>query len=200
MSLIGYARVSTQRQDLNEQLDALKAFGCKKIFTGKHSGKALNNQKQLDELFNYIREGDTVVVTKFDRLGRSLSQCLNALEYFKRNNIGFIALDKSIDTNQKSDPVSMALIHLLGLLAELERSFIVERTQEGKRAKIAAGNIKAKGGRPSKITPEIKQKMMLDFQNGISLAEAAKKYQISEATVTNVKRRLKTEMAKGKGA
>ncbi|MFM9597756.1 recombinase family protein, partial [Streptomyces scabiei] len=83
MALIGFARVSTQSQSLLEQENALKAFGCRKIFSGKHSGKASDNKQALDELLSYVREGDRVVVTKLDRLGRSLNQCLNTLEYFR---------------------------------------------------------------------------------------------------------------------
>jgi|GEM_PF-2103281 len=87
MALIGFARVSTQQQDLSEQIQALKEYGCKKIFSGKHSGKAEKNKAQLDELLDYVREGDVVAVTKLDRLGRSLAQCLNTLELFKNKNI-----------------------------------------------------------------------------------------------------------------
>lgn len=79
MAKIGYARVSTLKQDLNEQIAELEKFGCTKIFSGKHSGKSEQNEEQLNELLNYIREEDVVVVTKLDRLGRSLSQCLKVL-------------------------------------------------------------------------------------------------------------------------
>ncbi|WP_207896667.1 recombinase family protein [Cricetibacter osteomyelitidis] len=94
-------------------------------------------------------------------------------------------------SNKKSDPMSMALVHLLGLFAELERSFIVERTQEGKRAKIATGNLAAKDGRPSKTILEVKQKICSELQNGASLTETAFKYNISCATVSNIKRTFK---------
>ena len=80
-----------------------------------------------------------------------------------------------------------ALIQLLGIFAELERNFIVERTQEGKRVKIAAGNLEAKGGRPRKVTPVIKSKIMLDFEKGASLSQVCKKYTLSRSTVANLK-------------
>lgn len=191
MAYIGYARVSTQSQDLTEQIEALQKFGCTKIFTGKHSGKAKDNEEQLGKMMDYVREGDVVVVTKFDRLGRSLNQCLNILEEFKKQDIGFIALDQNIDTTKKSDPLSVAMIHLLGLFAELERSFIVERTQSGKQAKIAAGDLRAKGGRPVKINAGMKEKMATDFNNGLSLSATARKYKISVASAKNVKKELK---------
>lgn len=198
MAKIGYARVSTQAQDLSEQLIALENFGCEKIFSGKFSGKAINeqesfltsrkqNQAQLDKMLGYIREGDIVVVTKVDRLGRSLSQFMKVFDELRRKNIGFIALDQGIDTTKRSDPMAMAMIHLLGLFAELERSFIVERTSEGKRAKIAAGNLHAKGGRPPKVTPAIRQKIMKDFESGLSILDVATRYSISKATSAKLK-------------
>lgn len=149
MAKIGYVRVSTQTQDLSEQLTALRKFGCEKIFSGKFSGKALDseeldtvltrikqNQAQLDKMLNFIREGDVVVVTKVDRLGRSLGQFMKVFEVLRRKKVGFIALDQGIDTTKRSDPMAMAMIHLLGLFAELERSFIVSVLKRGKEPKL----------------------------------------------------------------
>ncbi|PJG82634.1 recombinase family protein [Caviibacterium pharyngocola] len=191
MAKIGYARVSTQGQDLTEQLNALNAFGCEKIFTGKHSGKAENNQQQLEELLDYIREGDQVVVTKFDRLGRSLSQCLQVFDKLISKNIGFIALHQNIDTTKKNDPIAMATIHVLGLCAELERNFIVERTQSGKAAKIAAGDMNAIGGRPKKLSEKSIKSLLKDLKKGLSLTEAAKKYEVSRSTISRYKKMMK---------
>ena len=187
MTKIGYARVSTVKQDLSEQIAALEKFGCTKIFSGKHSGKAEKNEEQLNELLNYIREGDTLVVTKLDRLGRSLSQCLRTLDFLLENKIGFIALNQSIDTTKSKDPMAMAIIHLLGLFAELERNFIVERTQGGKRAKLNAGKLNALGGRPLKVTEKIRSKIYKDFSEGMSIREAVEKYALSKATIARLK-------------
>ena len=191
MAKIGYARVSTTKQDLSEQIAALKKFGCEKIFSGKHSGKAENNEEQLNELLNYIREGDTVIVTKLDRLGRSLSQCLKTLDYFKQNKIGFVALDQGIDTTKRKDPMAMAMIQLLGVFAELERNFIVERTQGGKLAKIESGDLKAIGGRPKKLSEKAEEKLVKDILKGGSINELAKKYEVSRATISRYKKRVK---------
>lgn len=191
MAKIGYARVSTTKQDLSEQIAALKKFGCEKNFSGKHSGKAENNEEQLNELLSYIREGDTVIVTKLDRLGRSLSQCLKTLDYFKQNKIGFVALDQGIDTTKRKDPMAMAMIHLLGLFAELERNFIVERTQGGKLAKIESGDLKAIGGRPKKLSEKAEEKLVKDILKGGSINELAKKYEVSRATISRYKKRVK---------
>lgn len=203
MAKIGYARVSTVKQDLSEQIAALEKFGCEKIFFGKFSGKAKDedfntilrrvaqSQIQLNNMLNYVREGDVVVVTKLDRLGRSLIQCLKTLDYFKQNKIGFIALDQGIDTTKRKDPMAMAMIHLLGLFAELERNFIVERTQGGKLAKIESGDLKAIGGRPKKLSEKAEEKLAKDILKGLSINELAKKYEVSRATISRYKRKIK---------
>lgn len=191
MAKIGYARVSTLKQDLNEQISELEKFGCKKIFSGKHSGKAEKNKEQLNELLNYIREGDTLVVTKLDRLGRSLSQCLKMLDFLLENKIGFIALNQSIDTTKRKDPMAMAMIHLLGLFAELERNFIVERTQAGKLAKVESGDLKAIGGRPKKLSEKIEERLVKDIKKKLSINELSKKYEVSRATISRYKKKIK---------
>lgn len=188
MAKVGYARVSTLQQNLNEQISTLEKFGCEKIFSGKHSGKAHRNENQLNELLNYIREGDIVVVTKLDRLGRSLSQCLKFLDLLLERKIGFIAIEQAIDTTKRKDPLTMALIHLLGLFAELERNFIVERTQSGKQAKIESGNLAAIGGRPKKLSTKSEEKLLKDIQKGYSINELAKRYNVSRATISRYKK------------
>lgn len=200
MAKIGYARVSTVKQDLSEQIAALEKFGCEKIFSGKFSGKAQNedldtiltrikqNQVQLDNMLNYVREGDVVVVTKLDRLGRSLIQCLKTLDYFTQNKIGFIALDQGIDTTKRKDPMAMAMIHLLGLFAELERNFIIDRTQGGKLAKIESGDLKAIGGRPKILSEKAEKRLLKDLQKNYSLTKLAEKYEVSRATISRYKK------------
>ena len=203
MAKIGYARVSTVKQDLSEQIAALEKFGCEKIFYGKFSGKAQNedldtiltrikqNQAQLDNMLNYVREGDVVVVTKLDRLGRSLIQCLKTLDYFTQNKIGFIALDQGIDTTKRKDPMAMAMIHLLGLFAELERNFIVERTQGGKLAKVESGDLKAIGGRAKKLSEKTEERLVKDIKKKLSINELSKKYEVSRATISRYKKKIK---------
>ena len=187
MAKIGFARVSTLQQDLNEQIRILQEYGCKKIFSGKHSGVSIKNKEQLDELLNYIREGDVVVVTKLDRLGRSLTQCLNTLELFKKRKVGFIAIQQGINTQIQDNPMGTALIQLLGIFAELERNFIVERTQEGKRAKLAAGQKNALDGRPPKVTDKLRREIYKDFEKGLSINIATQKYNLSRATIARLK-------------
>lgn len=191
MAKVGYARVSTLKQDLNEQIAELEKFGCTKIFSGKHSGKPEQNEEQLNELLNYIREGDVVVVTKLDRLGRSLSQCLKVLDMLTENKIGFIALNQGIDTTKRKDPMAMAMIHLLGLFAELERNFIVDRTQGGKLAKIESGDLKAIGGRPKILSEKAEKRLFKDIKKKYTLTELAEKYGVSRATVSRYKNLIK---------
>nr|ADY18545.1 recombinase [Glaesserella parasuis] len=189
MALVGYARVSSVQQDLTEQIEALKKYGCEKIFSGKHSGKAKDNKEQLDKMLDYVREGDVVVVTKVDRLGRSLNQVLNILESFREQNIGFVAIQQNVDTTKKSDPLAMAMIQLLGVFAELERNFIVERTQEGIRAKREAGE--KCGGRPAALTESKLKQFKADAESGLSLSVLGHKYKISRATAQRYRTSLK---------
>jgi DNA invertase Pin-like site-specific DNA recombinase len=179
MSLIGFARVSTKQQDLTIQLEKLSAHGCTKIFQGKHSGKADTNKQALEELLNYAREGDTVVVTKLDRLGRSLSQVLNTLDSFNKRGVKLVAIDQPVDTS-KDDPMSKAMIQLLGMFAEMERNFIVSRTSEGK---AQSGNY---GGRKPKLTEEQRLEVKAKLSQGVSKLALSKEYNVSRATILNI--------------
>jgi DNA invertase Pin-like site-specific DNA recombinase len=176
MALIGYARVSTVGQDLAVQMERLTAEGCSKIFQSKHSGKSEANKEKLTELLNYVREGDTVVITKLDRLGRSLSQVLNTIDLLKQKGVCLKALDQNLDTSDDA-PLSQAMVQLLGMFAELERNFIVMRTQEGK---VASGRF---GGRPSKLTASDRAEIYRLHSQGISKSEIARRHRTSRQTV-----------------
>lgn len=182
MALIGFARVSTQQQDLTTQLKALESFGCEKVFQGKHSGKEETNKQALADLLNYVRSGDTVVVTKLDRLGRSLTQVLVCLDTLKSLDVSLIALDQNIDTT-KDDPMSKAMVQLLAMFAEMERNFIVSRTSEGK---AASGNY---GGRKPKLTPEQEKEVQDKLSQGVSKIKLSKEYDVSRATILNISRK-----------
>lgn len=181
MASIGFARVSTNQQDLTDQITRLKQHGCIEIFSGKHSGKADTNREALDRLLTYVRKGDTVTVTKLDRLGRSLSQVLQILDKFKAMEVNLIALDQGIDTSN-DDPMNTAMVQLLGMFAEMERNFIVSRTQEGKKA---SGNF---GGRKPKLSSEQKSEVLLRLTKGESKVVLSKEFGVSRSTILNIER------------
>ena len=174
--LIGWARVSSLGQDLAGQVQALEAAGCKKIFQGKHSGKAESNQAALEKMLAYLREGDTLVVTKLDRLGRSLRQVLAVVDQLKEKQVTLRALDQGIDTT-RSDPMNTAMLQLLGMFAEMERNFIVERTWAGKES---SGNF---GGRKPKLSPAQKAEIQALHAQGASKTQLAKQFGVSRMTV-----------------
>src|SRR5204863_7764914 len=139
--LIGYARVSTQDQTLNLQKDALEKIGCSKIFTDTASG-AITERKGLDEALEYVREGDSLIVWKLDRLGRSLKHLIETITTLNNRKIGFKSLTENIDTTTSSGKL---IFHIFGALAEFERDIIRERTKAGLEAARARGR---RGGRP----------------------------------------------------
>src|SRR5713226_3864979 len=162
--LIGYARVSTQDQTLNLQLDALKNIGCSKIFSDTISG-ATTERPGLTEALAYVREGDTLVVWKLDRLGRSLKHLIDTITHLNNRKIGFKSLTENIDTTTSGGKL---IFHIFGALAEFERDIIRERTLAGLQAARARGR---KGGRPKALTSktvQIAQQLYSDKTNSIA--------------------------------
>ena len=145
--LIGYERVSTDDQNLSLQADALTAAGCARIFADKISGSTAD-RPGLTEAFDYLRSGDTLVVWRLDRLGRSLKDLITLVETLEQRGIGLRSLQENIDTTTSGGKL---IFHLFGALAEFERNLIRERTQAGLQAARARGR---KGGRRPKLTPE----------------------------------------------
>src|SRR6266516_6506515 len=141
---IGYVRVSKQEQNEALQRDALKEAYCEKYFSDKMTG-AKFERKGLEELLAFMRSGDTVVIWKLDRLGRSLKDLIETLNYLKDRGIDFISLTEKIDT---TTPGGKLIFHLMGALAEFERDLIRERTNAGLAAARARGRV---GGRPRKL-------------------------------------------------
>jgi DNA invertase Pin-like site-specific DNA recombinase len=135
MVFIEYSRVSTQDQHLHLQQDALKTAGCIKIFTDTVSGAKVE-RKGLDEAFNFLREGDILVVWRLDRLGRSLRDLIERLNQLHTRNIGFKSLTENIDTTTSGGKL---IFHIFGALAEFERDIIRERTNAGLTAARAWG-------------------------------------------------------------
>ncbi len=178
--LIGYARVSTQDQRLDPQQDALEKTGCAKIFTDTASGAA-SDRKGLEEALQFAREGDTLVVWRLDRLGRSLKHLIDVIHQLNERKIGFKSITENIDTTTSGGKL---IFHVFGALAEFERDLIRERTQAGLQAARARGRV---GGRPkisSLDTPRkvsIAQSLYDDKRN--TIVEICKTLNISRATL-----------------
>ena len=143
--LIGYARVSTQDQNPQLQMDALSKAGCKRIFTEKASG-ASRDRPQLKAAMDFVRAGDTLVVWKFDRLARNLRQLIDTVDRLADSDIGFMSLTEAIDT---TNPGGKLVFHIFGALAQFETSIIRERTMAGLQAARAQGKL---GGRPKSLS------------------------------------------------
>ena len=143
----GYARISTTQQDEALQLDALTQAGCTRIYTDTASG-ATQSRPALDELLEHLRPGDTIVVWRLDRLGRSLRHLVELVAMLEEQHVGLRSLTESIDT---TTPGGKLIFHVFAALAEFERELIRERTYAGLAAARARGRV---GGRPSVWTAE----------------------------------------------
>jgi DNA invertase Pin-like site-specific DNA recombinase len=133
--LIGYARVSSGGQNLDLQVDALTQAGCERIFTDELSGVKVE-RPGLTETWNQLRLGDTLIVWRLDRLGRSLKDLVQRIEDLQQRGIGFRSLHEAIDT---TSPAGKLQFHIFSALAEFERDLIRERTMAGLRAARARG-------------------------------------------------------------
>src|SRR5215213_7199146 len=174
---LGYARVSTTEQTLDLQHDALTKAGCSKIYTDTASG-AQTERKGLTETLSYVREGDTIVVWKLDRLGRSLKDLIERIRELNDRKIGFKSLTEQIDTTTSGGKL---IFHIFGALAEFERDIIRERTNAGLEAARTRGKL---GGRPKALTSEkIKLARKLYADKSMSVAEICNMLGISRHTL-----------------
>lgn len=174
---VGYARVSTQDQKPELQLDALKAAGCEKVFVEKASG-AQRERPELTAALDYMRDGDTLVVWKLDRLARSMKQLIETVEGLEEVGVGFRSLTEAIDTTTAGGKL---VFHVFGALAEFERSIIRERTRAGLDAARARGR---KGGRPPKLKEaDLKAARAMLADKSITVEEVAKHLRVSPATL-----------------
>ena len=179
-TMLGYARVSTLEQDEALQVDALRSAGCGRVFIDKASGK-LQHRPQLDALLDQLRPGDTVVVWRLDRLGRSLRHLIDTIQDLDNRGVSFRSLTENIDT---STPGGRLLLHVFGALAEFERDLIRERTMAGLAAARARGR---KGGRPTVWTPEkVRAARQLHAAGDTDVASIARTLGVSRASVYRV--------------
>lgn len=175
--LIGYARVSTQDQSLDLQLDALGRAGCDKVFSDIASG-AKAGRPNLELALSHARQGDTLVVWRLDRLGRSLRHLIDTIQALSERGIGFRSLQESIDT---TTPGGKLVFHVFGALAEFERDLIRERTNAGLKAARARGK---KGGRPKALSEKQRQQARALLKDpAISISEICRTLKVGRSTL-----------------
>lgn len=181
--IIGYARVSTEDQSLDMQIDAIKKYAAERgedveIFSEKQSGGKKDRQ-ELQQAMRTVREGDTFVVYKLDRLARSTRQLYELTDKLQDRGAEFVSLNDKIDTTTAA---GKAMFGMLAVFAEFERSIIQERTQAGLQAARRRGRV---GGRPT-IDVKTKKHIKTLFDAGESATDIAKEYGIGRSTVYKV--------------
>lgn len=187
---IGYARVSTSDQHLRMQEDALKNAGCEEIYTDVISG-VKSQRPGLDKALSYLREGDTLVVWKLDRLGRSIQHLIHTITTLLDKKIAFKSLQENIDTSTSGGKL---IFHIFSALAEFERDLIQERTQAGLKAARARGKM---GGRPPLLdTRQINRMIEMYDEQKNTVAEICKIYNISRPSFYNYLNNRRRELAK----
>lgn len=179
--IIGHARVSTEDQTLDAQLDALKGAGALRIFRDKISG-SLRERPRLDRLLDQLHDGDVIVVTKYDRLAWSLRDLLDIVEAIKARAAGFRSLAEGTDT---TTPAGLLVFHVFASIAKFERERISERTKEGLETARKRGRV---GGRPPALsnTQKVEVQRMRDEERR-SLSEIAQLFRVSVKTVRRAK-------------
>ncbi|MFE4814751.1 recombinase family protein [Peribacillus simplex] len=180
--LIGYARVSTTGQDLETQRGILENEGCKKLFVEKVTGTNTKQRAQLYEAIEFAREGDTLVVTKIDRLARSINKIVHELAE-KGVNVRFVKEDMKFDRSNEGISLQTLLFNILGSFAQFERDLIVERTTEGReRAKRQGKDM----GRPGQDEKTLKRAIKLYNEretNGMSVNDIVKTTGVPRSTL-----------------
>lgn len=175
--IIGYARVSIEEQHLDAQISALEAIGAERIFAEKVSGTK-KSRDELDRMIEQLRGGDVVVVTKYDRLSRSLQDLLSIVEAVRAKGAGFRSLAEDIDT---TTPAGRLVFHVFASIAQFERERISERTKEGLVAARKRGRI---GGRPTALSAERRTEVArMRDQEGRGIAELARLFEVSPNTI-----------------
>lgn len=183
---IGYARVSTDEQTLDLQLDALSAAGCAEIYSDHGISAAAKSRPGFEAALDALSAGDTFVIWKMDRAFRSLRNALDLLEELEVRGVEFVSLTEAIDT---TTPIGKAMYQLRGVFSELERSLISERTRAGMAAARARG---AQIGRPPKLSEDQVDAVRERLDSGVStVASEADKLGVAPLTLNRALRRLR---------
>ncbi|RIN97100.1 recombinase family protein [Mammaliicoccus sciuri] len=179
MAKVGYARVSTRDQNLNSQIDTLKEYGCDRIFSEKVSGRKYK-RTELDKCLEYLREGDTLVIYKLDRLGRTTKQLIELSQWLEENHIDLHIIDMNVSTK---DAMGKMFFTMMSAFAELEANLLSERTKKGLAAARARGKV---GGRPR--LPDHKRSEIKYLYNVQKLTgqEVADKTGVTKTTVYRI--------------
>jgi len=180
MAKIGYARVSSTGQSLEIQLSKLSAYGCTEpdgeIFQEKKSGSKAENRTELKACLKHLRKGDSFIITKLDRLARSMSDLVKIADELKQKGVELVVLDQSIDTES---PTGKLLFNMLGSIAEFENAIRKERQTDG----IAkAKELGIKFGAKAKLTPAQVEELKLRRSEGVKIKDLMSEYNISKAT------------------
>jgi len=186
--IFGYARVSTVDQNLDTQLDILTKAGCDRIFQDKITGMSLQ-RPALDELLGLLREGDTVLVARFFRLGRSRDHVIHLVNSFHQRGIHFKALDLGIDT---TTPAGKFMLSIFASLAEYDRESILEKTKAGQQLAAAQGK---HIGRPKGLDAEKLGKVRKALEKGLSVAETVELTGISLSSVKRYRKHLQAALS-----
>jgi DNA invertase Pin-like site-specific DNA recombinase len=171
---VGYARVSTTEQSLESQLERLSH--CGRVFSEKWSG-AKQDRKQLEDCLAYVREGDTLVVTRLDRLARSVSHLCAIADTLSRKGVSLVVLDQAIDT---TTPTGKLLFHMLAAIAEFELGIRKEAQRAGMAHARATGKVT---GRPTALDEAERRHIAALIREGFGVGLVARKYNISKSTV-----------------
>ena len=174
----GYARVSSKTQDYSAQVDALRAAGCERIYSEKRSGKSSTDRPEFNKLMRTLVPGDTIVVSKLDRLARSSRDLHNILHEVQEQDCGFVSLgDAWCDTTTE---IGRLMLTIMGGIAEFERGLIRQRCEAGIERARANGK---QFGRPTVLDAGQRRRVAERYARGESMAELARAYEVGEATI-----------------
>lgn len=174
--IFGYARVSTEQQNLDRQLDALRKYGCDVIYNEKMTGTK-RDRPELDKVLDRMTEGDTVVIESLSRLGRSTKDLIELTELFQSKGVHLVSLKESIDTSTSTGKL---LFTLMSAIAQFERDVIADRTREGLKSARARGRM---GGRPRTDTDAIKKAIKLYRTQQYSIKEIEELTGVKKSTL-----------------
>ena len=188
MAIVGYARCSSVSQSLAVQLDVLNDYGVDVVYSEKQSATSTNQRHELKRCLDYVRSGDTLVITKLDRLARSTFDLTNIAKQLEEDGVDLVILEQNIDT---STSTGRLLFGMLGVIAQFETEIRRERQLSGIAKALENG---VKFGAKSKLSEEQVNQMVLDRQEGMLIRECAVKYNISNDSVYRLMRNQNKEM------